>query len=362
MNRYLPAEWHPQEAIQLTWPHSGTDWAETLEEVTRCYIGMAREIALRQKLWIVTPQPQRVRALLEGELPGKALANIEYFRIPSNDTWARDHAFITLLREDGARELLDFRFNAWGGKFEASLDNAINREFYNQNFAHDPEHNLYVSQLDFELEGGSIESDGEGTILTTAQCNLNDNRRTKPEQSQTCLNYAGQEGEKDNCLNRRTPSQASSAEEAIGGELCRRLSAKRILWLHHGGLERDDTDAHIDTLARFAPNDTIVYGEGCPEMLEELRSFRTLQGKPYRLIAVPPYYANFLIMNTAVLLPFYEDEQQNLRAKEALQTAFPDREIIGIDCRILLTQNGSLHCCTMQYPRPLPSPSHKGRE
>ena len=153
MNRYLPAEWHPQEAIQLTWPHSGTDWAETLEEVTRCYIGMAREIALRQKLWIVTPQPQRVRALLEGELPGKALANIEYFRIPSNDTWARDHAFITLLREDGARELLDFRFNAWGGKFEASLDNAINREFYNQNFAHDPEHNLYVSQLDFELEG-----------------------------------------------------------------------------------------------------------------------------------------------------------------------------------------------------------------
>lgn len=336
MNRYLPAEWHPQEAIQLTWPHSGTDWAETLEEVTRCYIGMAREIALRQKLWIVTPQPQRVRALLEGELPGKALANIEYFRIPSNDTWARDHAFITLLREDGARELLDFRFNAWGGKFEASLDNAINREFYNQNFAHDPEHNLYVSQLDFELEGGSIESDGEGTILTTAQCNLNDNRRT--------------------------PSQASSAEEAIGGELCRRLSAKRILWLHHGGLERDDTDAHIDTLARFAPNDTIVYGEGCPEMLEELRSFRTPQGKPYRLIAVPPYYANFLIMNTAVLLPFYEDEQQNLRAKEALQTAFPDREIIGIDCRILLTQNGSLHCCTMQYPRPLPSPSHKGRE
>ena len=98
MTRYLPAEWHPQEAVQLTWPHSGTDWADTLEEVTQCYINIAREIALRQKLWIVTPQPQRVRALLEGELPGKALANIEYFRIPSNDTWARDHAFISLLR------------------------------------------------------------------------------------------------------------------------------------------------------------------------------------------------------------------------------------------------------------------------
>ncbi len=350
MTRYLPAEWHPQEAVQLTWPHSGTDWADTLEEVTQCYINIAREIALRQKLWIVTPQPQRVRALLEGELPGKALANIEYFRIPSNDTWARDHAFISLLREDGARELLDFRFNAWGGKFEASLDNAINQEFYTQNFAHDPERNIYVDNLDFELEGGSIESDGEGTILTTAQCNLNDNRRTKLEQNQTGLDYAKQEGEKDESLNRRTSAEVSSAEQTIGEELCRRLSAKRILWLHHGGLERDDTDAHIDTLARFAPNNTIVYGEGCPEMLEELKTFRTLQGEPYRLIAVPPYYANFLIMNSAILLPFYEDEAENQRAKEALQTAFPEREVIGIDCRILLTQNGSLHCCTMQYP------------
>ncbi|MBO5964510.1 MAG: agmatine deiminase family protein, partial [Bacteroidaceae bacterium] len=129
-----------------------------------------------------------------------------------------------------------------------------------------------------------------------------------------------------------------------------RLHAERVLWLHHGGLERDDTDAHIDTLARFAPNNTIVYGEGSEEMLEELKSFRTLKGEPYRLVAVPPYYANFLIMNGAILLPFYEDPNENQRAKEALEVAFPDREVIGIDCSILLTQNGSLHCCTMQYP------------
>ena len=322
MKRYLPAEWHRQEAVQLTWPHSGTDWVDTLEEVTRCYINIAREIALREKLWIVTPQPQRVRALLENELPGKALANIEYFRIPSNDTWARDHAFITLLRKDGARELLDFRFNAWGGKFEASLDNQINREFYQQNFIHNQEKNVYVDHLDFELEGGSIESDGEGTILTTAECNLNENRRASQE----------------------------DAEAEVAKELCQRLHAERVLWLHHGGLERDDTDAHIDTLARFAPNNTIVYGEGSEEMLEELKSFRTLKGEPYRLVAVPPYYANFLIMNGAILLPFYEDPNENQRAKEALEVAFPDREVIGIDCSILLTQNGSLHCCTMQYP------------
>jgi agmatine/peptidylarginine deiminase len=295
---------------------------DTLEEVTRCYINIAREIALREKLWIVTPQPQRVRALLENELPDKTLANIEYFRIDSNDTWARDHAFITLLREDGARELLDFRFNAWGGKFEASLDNQINREFYQQNFIHNQEKNVYVDHLDFELEGGSIESDGEGTILTTAECNLNENRRSSQE----------------------------DAEAEVAKELCQRLHAERVLWLHHGGLERDDTDAHIDTLARFAPNNTIVYGEGSEEMLEELKSFRTLKGEPYRLVAVPPYYANFLIMNGAILLPFYEDPDENQRAKEALEVAFPDREVIGIDCSILLTQNGSLHCCTMQYP------------
>lgn len=325
MEKYMPAEWHTQEAIQLTWPHSGTDWAATLEEVTRCYTDMAREIALRQQLWIVTPQPQRTRAVLEAGLPARALANIRYFRIASNDTWARDHAFISLLREDGARELLDFRFNAWGGKFEAGLDNAINRELYEQHFARESAKNIYVPHPDFELEGGSIESDGQGTIMTTAQCNLNSNRRTGR-------------------------GACACDEEAVGAELCRRLHARRILWLHHGGLERDDTDAHIDTLARFCPGDTIVYGEGCPAMLRELQGFRTLGGKPYRLIAVPPYYANFLIMNKAVLLPFYEDTEANLRAKAALESVFPDREVVGIDCRILLTQNGSLHCCTMQYP------------
>ncbi|MCM1516939.1 MAG: agmatine deiminase family protein [Paraprevotella sp.] len=327
MRRCLPAEWHPQEAIQLTWPHNGTDWADTLEEVTNCYINIAREIALRQKLWIVAPQPQRVKTVLETKLPGRALANISYFRIPSNDTWTRDHAFITILREDGVRELLDFRFNAWGGKFEASLDNDINRELYDMHFAADGARNVYVSQLDFELEGGSIESDGVGTILTTAQCNQNANRR----------------------------GNHSDSEETLTQELCRRLGAERVLWLHHGGLERDDTDAHIDTLARFCPDDTIVYCEGCQGMLTELQSFRTMQGKPYRLVPVPPYYANFLIMNTAVLLPFYENEENNLRAKMALETVFPDREVIGIDCGILLTQNGSLHCCTMQYPLLQPS-------
>ena len=318
---YLPAEWAPQEAIQLTWPHAHTDWRDTLQEVLDCYINIAREISIRESLWIVTPEPNKVKSLLCNILPGKCLARISYFKIDSNDTWARDHGFISLKSESAnnlksSRHLLDFKFNAWGGKFEAEKDNAINRQLFEQNtsFIEDE----YVDNLDFELEGGSIDSDGKGTILTTTQCNLNSNRRADPQ--------------------------------TVELQLLTRLHAKRILWLHHGGLEHDDTDAHIDTLARFCPNDTIVYCSGNEEMKAELHTFRTLDGRPYNLVAVPPYYANFLIINGAVLVPFYENEDDNLQAKEALQQIFRNREVIGIDCRILLTQNGSLHCCTMQYP------------
>ena len=316
----LPAEWEPQEAIQLTWPHNGTDWKPVIQEVTECYIDIAREISKREKLWIVTPEPQKVERLLRNHLDQHSLARITYYRIPTNDTWARDHAFITLLPTDTTtpqpRHLLDFRFNAWGGKFEATLDNDINRQLHavHPTLSND----TYEDHLDFELEGGSIESDGQGTILTTAQCNLNPNRRHTTDDVET--------------------------------ELKRRLHAQRILWLHHGGLEQDDTDAHIDTLARLCPNDTIIYSEGFPSMHTELQAMRTPQGRPYHLVSVPKYYANFLIINRAVLVPTYAVPDDDQRALQAISTVFPDREIIGIDCRILLTQKGSLHCCTMQYP------------
>ena len=324
MTYRLPAEWEPQEAIQLTWPHNGTDWKPVIQEVTQCYINIAREIAKREKLWIITPEPQNVERLLRNHLDPKSLARITYYRIPTNDTWARDHSFITLLpthtnpaQPHQGRCLLDFRFNAWGGKYEATLDNAINKQHYaiNPSLAQD----TYEDHLDFELEGGSIESDGQGTRLTTAQCNLNPNRRIDPSH--------------------------------VEAELKRRLHAQRILWLHHGSLEQDDTDAHVDTLARLCPNDTIIYSQGFPAMLSELQAMRTPQGKPYHLVSVPQYYANFLIMNKAILLPYYADPTANEQARQTIASVFPDREVIGIDCQILLTQNGSLHCCTMQYPR-----------
>ena len=313
----LPAEWEPQSGIQLTWPHAETDWAPMLDEVTKTYEDMAREIKKREPLLVVGP--------------------------PTNDTWARDHGFITLTddsRPDAPALLLDFKFNGWGEKFPADLDNAINRRIYDDGSVR----GHYVGLPHFVLEGGSIESDGQGTILTTSQCLL------APHRNQPLT------------------------QEQIEARLLRTLHAKRILWLDHGYLAGDDTDSHIDTLARFCPDDTIAYVQ-CTDPADEhydelrlmeaqLRTFRTAEGKPYRLIPLPmakaahdedgtrlpATYANFLVTNGAVLMPTYGTPDLDNQARERLREAFPGRDIVGIDCRPLIIQHGSLHCCTMQFP------------
>lgn len=336
---FLPAEWHEQSAVQLTWPHSGTDWRPTLEAVTRCYLDLAKAICMREQLIIVTPEPAHIRLLLQDTLSVKHMNRISFCKIPTNDTWARDHGFITLLTPDGPH-LLDFRFNGWGEKFIADLDNQICRRMVEQNIlcGH------YEDHLDFVLEGGSIESDGSGTILTTSQCLLAPHRNQPLSQTQ------------------------------IEERLLTALHAKRILWLDHGYLAGDDTDSHIDTLARFCPNDTITYVQ-CLDPSDEhyaelhlmeaqLQMFRTIEDKPYRLIPLPmakachdedgtrlpATYANFLIINGAVLMPTYGDPANDNRAEAQLRKAFPHHDIIGIDCCPLITQHGSLHCCTMQFP------------
>lgn len=338
--RTMPAEWFPQSGIQLTWPHVGTDWNYMLAEVTDCYLHLVFEIASREKLLIVAPQPEVVRTLLEEKLPRRATDNITYHACPTNDTWARDHGFITVMGPGGP-ELLDFRFNGWGGKFGANHDNAINRRLYDDGVLS----GRYVDALGFELEGGSIESDGCGTLLTTSTCLLNPNRN------------------------------ALLSQEEIGDRLKELLGVQRILWLDHGALAGDDTDAHVDTLARFCPDNTIVY-VACPDeadehyyglqkMEEQLRTFRTAEGGDYRLVPVPlpdaiydeegerlpATYANFLIMNSAVLYPTYGQPDKDDQARQALQCAFPKYDLVAVDCRSLIRQHGSLHCATMQFPR-----------
>lgn len=311
----LPAEWEPQSKVQLTWPHEKTDWAPMLNEITETYEEMAAAIRKYEKLLVV------------GE--------------PNNDTWARDHGFITLVDDEGSARLLDFCFNGWGEKFAADLDNAINRRIYDEGKVEGE----YVDCLDFVLEGGSIESDGKGTIFTTSCCLL--------------------------APHRNQPMTKTEIESRLKRDLC----AERVLWIDYGHLEGDDTDGHIDTLVRVAPNDTLLY-IGCDDetdehyddlkkMEEQLQTFRTMDGRPYRLLKLPmpcpiydedgerlpATYANFLIMNGAVLVPTYNQPDLDADAMRLIGEAFEDREIVGIDCRSIIKQHGSLHCCTMQYPR-----------
>lgn len=334
-NDYLPAEWNRQRMIQLTWPHEHTDWAPMLEEAEECFTRIVVEIARRERVLIVVPCPERVQCRLTAA--GADMSNVGFFACDTNDTWARDHAFITMLCE-GKPRLMDFRFNGWGKKFPAELDNVVNRKMYDAQLVE----GSYENRLDFVLEGGSIESDGAGTLLTTVCC------LTAP--------------------NRNRMSQAELERYLLSA-----FNLQRVLWLHHGHLTGDDTDGHIDTLARFCPGNAITYvqclnpddeeyGE-LHRMEEEIKTFRTLDGAPYRLFPLPipdpvyhdgerlpATYANFLIMNGAVLYPTYASPELDKKAGTILAQIFPGREIVGIDCRALIKQHGSLHCVTMQYP------------
>ena len=331
----FPAEWHPQSAVQLTWPHEQTDWAPVLHEVTNCFVAIAHEIVKHEKLLIVCAKETEVRHQL-GEIDD---TKIIFREMKTNDTWARDHGGITVF-VDGKPTVYDFVFNGWGMKFAANYDNLITRKLAKTNtFRKEVE---VINMQPIVLEGGSIESDGKGTILATVECLGSVNRNEYLHQEQLAYHL----------------------KEFFG--------SGRVLWLENGYLAGDDTDSHIDMLARFCDEKTIAYVQCTDEtdehfvelhaMEEELKAFRTTNGLPYRLIPLPmadkmiregerlpATYANFLILNGAVLAPCYQSDKDEI-AKKALQQAFPDREITGIDCRALLKQHGSLHCVTIQYP------------
>ena len=324
MSIILPAEWVKQSAVQLTWPHEETDWAPILDEVVPCFVSIAKEIMKRENLLIVCPDA----AVVKQQLGEYDESRVRFAEMETNDTWARDHGGISVVDSFGLT-LYDFLFNGWGMKFAAAKDNLITRT-------------LAANMASFVLEGGSIESDGKGTLMTTAECLLSVNR-----------NEYLQREEIENYL-----------KEVFG--------LKRILWIENGYLAGDDTDSHVDTLARFCNEHTIAYVQCLDEsdehydelkaMEKEIMDFRQENGEPYQLIALPmadkvewqgerlpATYANFLIMNGAVLVPFY-DSPKDEQARFLLQEAFPDREVVGVNCLPLIKQHGSLHCVTMQYP------------
>jgi len=329
LNKRLPAEFEPQSFVQLIFPHGNSDWAPYLEAACRTFVAIAEAVARFEPCLVVCDDVDRVRAYFSDT------QNLLFVPCATDDTWSRDCSGITVETETGCR-IQDFIFTGWGGKFDAALDNAMTRAVASH-------YGAPVDSHGFILEGGAIESNGRGLLLVTEQCLMNPNRNA-----------------------------AMTERSEVEAVLNETLGVRRVLWLTKGYLAGDDTDSHIDTLARFCDENTICYvkctdrnDEHYGELLameQELRSLRNDTGEPFDLVALPmteavyfegerlpATYANFLIINKAVLVPVYNDPHDD-EALAIFKTLFPDREIIGIDCSVLIRQHGSLHCVTMQFP------------
>jgi agmatine/peptidylarginine deiminase len=333
---HLPAEWEPQAGVIIAWPNEATDWAPRLARIETAYVGLAGAIARFENLIVCVPdvsvREHVARKLADAGVPEE---RVRFVETEYDDTWLRDSGPLTLTNGIDFR-LLDFRFTGWGGKFGADRDDRLVETLMAASLFRTASH----QRIDWALEGGAIESDGNGTILTTWRCLHQRHPRMTREEMTRLL------------------------EDAFGAE--------RVLWLEHGYLEGDDTDAHIDTLARFAPDDAIVF-QACDDtsdrhheelarMRDELAALRTIDGRPYRLHALPwpraildedrrlaASYANYLVLNGAVLMPAYGDAA-DARAAAIIADAHPGREVVPIDARPLIWQNGSVHCLTMQVP------------
>lgn len=333
----LPAEWEPQSAIQITWPGPDSPWGKDTPRVEDSLAMIVAAIANHEQTIIIAAENAEhcVKVLHRMAVN---MAYVHIYTVKSNDSWARDHGGITVMSQSDPL-ILDFSFTGWGGKYPADRDNLLTQSLAQCGaFGDTPIH-----PLDFVLEGGAIDSDGNHTLLTTASCLLNPNRYPNV-----------------------TPNE-------IAGKLSSLLGVKRVIFLEHGMIAGDDTDGHVDTLARFCSPDTIAYAicerddeahyASLQAMEAELMTLRTQDGAPYKLIPLPmpepirdedgnqlpATYANFLITNEAVLVPTYLDPYDEV-AMGRLQDCFPDRAIVGIDCTDIIRQYGSLHCLTMQYP------------
>jgi len=330
----FPAEWEPQDGIQFTFPHADSDWNSMLLHARETFRRCINAILPFEKVIVATRNVEETLAFLGDEHP----SNLIMYAVDSNDTWARDHGGITLV-SGGQNRVLDFTFNGWGNKFEAKKDNAITCRLDKAGAFAAP-----VVPIPFVLEGGSIETDGLGTLLSTSRCLLSPSRNP------------------------------GYSREEIEEKLRQYLFVDRILWLNHGHLAGDDTDAHIDTLVRFCNPQTLafmrctnsldIHYESFRNMEEELKDFRDAFGKPYNLVPLPwpdacygadghrlpATYANFLIINEAVILPVYGVAQDE-EAIDVLCGLFPERKVIPVNCLTLIEQHGSLHCITMHFPK-----------
>lgn len=333
--RFL-AEWEPQSAILMALPHSDTDWNHMLAEVRECYFKIIDALTSEEVNVILLCNSRDDAEDFASDMKNRS--RLHLIETDYNDTWTRDYGPLAVERNERKRAL-DFGFNGWGLKFAADKDNLVNLHLRDK-YVILPEQ--YRNERDFVLEGGSVETDGNGTLLTTTRCLTSPNRN----------------GGKD--------------KKELTEILSQRLGVNHILWLDYGGLAGDDTDSHIDTLARIAPGNTILF-TGCRnvddehfeellKMRAQLSMFRNIEGDPYNLVELPlpdpiydddnerlpATYANYLITDRYIFMPTYNQPANDKLAEMTLKIVFPDHKIVGLDCRALIKQHGSLHCATMQ--------------
>jgi agmatine deiminase len=335
----MPAEWEPHQATWLSWPHNRASWPGVFEHVEPVMVEAVTALATSEPVHINVldaGHEARVRALLDSA----TLAQVSFHHFPTNDAWCRDHGAIFVTRDpqqSAPLAALHFDYNAWGGKYPPfDLDRRIGRLMAEA---------LDVPRFpgDMILEGGSIDVNGDGALLTTEQCLLNPNRNPR------------------------------LSREDIETRLREMLGIEQVLWLGDG-IEGDDTDGHVDDLARFVARDVVVTvvepdradvnHAPLAANLERLRTMRLCDGGALRILELPlpaplwlegqrlpASYANFYIANSVVLLPVFADPN-DARAIDVLQTCFRGRRIVPIDCRRLVVGLGTFHCLTQQVPVP----------
>lgn len=333
-----PAEWELDGPVLLALPHDDTDWSDILPDAIDQYRRIINALTSNgEEVLLLVPDAAKARETLS-DCP---LEHVTMVEMPTNDTWTRDYGPITVNRH-GRIRAIDFGFNGWGLKFAADRDNLVNLRLAEQQVL---PVGMYRNRREFILEGGSIDTDGEGTLLTTTRCLLSPNR-----------NGGGTRAE-------------------IGEQLTRELGVDHILWLDYGALIGDDTDSHIDTLCRMAPGN-IIFFTGCRDMDDpqfeellhmraQLSLFRNAEGLPYNLVELPlpdavvdvdgsrlpATYANYLVTPRAVYMPVYNQPEKDELACQTVRIAFPDHKVVPVECTTLTRQHGSLHCSTMTLPK-----------
>lgn len=348
MRTFLP-EWAPQDAILMAFPTKYTDWEYIIDDARDQYARIIRAFT-DEKVKVVLLCHDRSEA--EKTLENCDLNLVTFIECEYNDTWTRDYGPISIIKNDRLRAL-DFGFNGWGLKFASDKDNLVNLNLSNISVLLP---GSYRNERDFVLEGGSVETDGEGTILTTTRCLCSPNRN------------------------------GGLSKKEAESQLQHRLGADHVLFLDHGALEGDDTDSHIDTLARIAPGNIIMF-TGCRniddsqfeellKMRAQLTLFRNAEGEPFNLIELPlpdpiydedgcrlpATYANYLITDNVIFVPTYKQPANDMLAMQTIKIAFPDHKIVGVDCTTLIKQHGSLHCATMQIPHNIFNPEIYDRQ